>query len=480
MQAPISDFYAVNLAKSFYAHLAQRENFLPSRALADARKEEERRRVDAARHGRQPEQTQPEYATAALYIAGMERPLADFGLDQRPLRARPVYDVSGPVPQLRIDDLIGRRPELREALRVLRDPRRQHAGVALTGIGGVGKSALAGRIMCRLAEDGWMIVAPEPGRLDLSTIAVAMGIALGQSTRPLSRKRGEPLSRPDLDDHLRFDLVRRTLSEDRMLLVLDDFEQNLPVGGGAFLDPDVGDLLHELARSSRSGRLLITCRYSVPTSGMALHEIPIGPLSSAESRKLRLRLPALATSNIADNLLMRLIGGHPRMLEFLDALLHGGSGRLPTVTAKLRELAEKHGVDLATADIASAIQTTVMIGARDVLLTELLSMVRSAGMAEILLQAAVSNLAVRPEGLARMLADDGPGDVAAVVGAAVRLKSLSLLHRYPDGGLFVHRWTAQGLANLTDIENRHRRNIRAGNFRVWRVNNEFCSHRRCR
>src|SRR5437870_169429 len=52
-------------------------------------------------------ETQPEFATVALYVAGEERPLADFALDKQHLRSRPVYDVAGPVPQLRLDDLIG-------------------------------------------------------------------------------------------------------------------------------------------------------------------------------------------------------------------------------------------------------------------------------------------------------------------------------------------------------------------------------------
>jgi hypothetical protein len=49
-----------------------------------------------------------------------------------------------------------------------------------------------------------------------------------------------------------------------------------------------------------------------------------------------------------------------------------------------------------------------------------------------------------------MLADDGPGDVAATEAAAAKLEALSLLHRFPDGALLVHRWTAQGLAALAD------------------------------
>src|SRR5438067_1087533 len=65
----------------------------------------------------------PEYATATLYVAGLERPLADFALDKQPLRSAPVHMVEGPVPQLRLDELIGRRRELRETLRTLRDAR---------------------------------------------------------------------------------------------------------------------------------------------------------------------------------------------------------------------------------------------------------------------------------------------------------------------------------------------------------------------
>ena len=420
MQAPVSDAYAVGLARSFYAHLARRENFLASRALADARKEEERRRLDAARRGAPAAETQPEYATAALYVAGEERPMADFALDQRPLQRRPVHDIAGPVPQLRIDDLIGRRRELRETLRTLRDPKRQHAGVVLTGIGGVGKSAVAGRVMCRLAEDGWLIAVPEPGRLDLRAIAFALGAVLRVSGSEGVRKRGEDLVRADLDDNLRLHAVAQTLAEDRVLLVLDDFERTLTTGGEAFLDPDAAEILRQLARGARAGRLLITCRYPVPGSEAWLRRIPIGPLSPAESRKLRLRLPALAASEVGDDALLRGIGGHPRMLELLDGLLRGGTGRWPAVTEKLHRLAEEEHIDLEAAGggLASAMQTALTLGARDILLGELLTLAREAGIAEVLLQAAVSNLPVTPAGLARMLWDDGAGDVAAVTAAA--------------------------------------------------------------
>jgi hypothetical protein len=283
MQAPVSDTYAVGFAKSFYAHLSRRETFLASRALADARKEEERRRIEAIRLGAPAGQTPPEYATVALFVTGDERPLANFGLDQCPLRKRPVYEVPGPVPQLRIDDLIGRRKELRAALRSLRDPTRQYAGVVLTGIGGVGKSAVAGRVMCRLAEQGWLVAA-HSGRFDLREIASAIGGALGQSTNEVTQRRGERLQRPNLDDRQRFAEVAQALTENRILLVFDNFETNLAIGGESFLDLDVAQYLRTLAQRARNGRVLVTSRYSVPGSEAWLHPIPLGPLSPAETQ----------------------------------------------------------------------------------------------------------------------------------------------------------------------------------------------------
>jgi hypothetical protein len=186
--------------------------------------------------------------------------LADFALDKCPLKARPIYDVPGPVPQLRIDDLIGRREELRQTLRSLRDPGRQYAGVVLSGIGGAGKSAVAGRVMCRLTEDGWRVAAHR-GRFDLAAIAAAVGAALLQSDREPAQRRGALLARADLDD---LSLLGQALAEEPLLLVLDDFEANLTTGGDVFLDDDAALYLRVLSQQAHRGRLLITSRHPVP------------------------------------------------------------------------------------------------------------------------------------------------------------------------------------------------------------------------
>jgi tetratricopeptide (TPR) repeat protein len=471
MQTTVSDRYASQLALRFYKALAQQgDSLLPSRALAYARKElEQERQAEAARGG--PELSMPpEYASAALFVAHEDGPLADFGRDKEPLRMRPVHHVAGPVPQLKVDDLIGRRRELRLLLRTLRSADGQHVGAVLTGLGGSGKSTVAGRAMQRLAEHGWLVAA-HAGRFDLTEVAMAVGLVLAQSGRG-NAKVAEMLLRPDLDDRLRFPLLKQVLETGRVALVLDDFEQNLELGGNEFLDPGVADFLAGLARSARTGRLLLTSRYPVPDTEAYLAEVPIGPLSPAETRKLALRLPALREASERElSRVLRAIGGHPRMLEFLDALLRGGRGRLPHVTETLHRIAKELGLGLkADESLDASVAAALSVGARDVFLTELLDVARSEGIDEVLLQASCSNLPVTPAGVARMLAggEDDDGDVGSVDHATERLVDLSLMVGLADGEVWVHRWTAQGLASVSEVEVHRERFRRAGRYRLWR------------
>jgi hypothetical protein len=73
-----------------------------------------------------------------------------------------------------------------------------------------------------------------------------------------------------------------------------------------------------------------------------------------------------------------------------------------------------------------------------------------------------------------MLADEvslEPTNEPAMERAIGRLQDLSLVHRFPDGSAWVHRWTAEGLARLE--EGRFRaRCVQAGHYRLWRVTSE--------
>jgi tetratricopeptide (TPR) repeat protein len=364
---------------------------------------------------------------------------------------------------------------LRQTLRTLRDPSRRFAGVALTGIGGAGKSAVAGRAMQRLTEEGW-IVAAYQGRFTLEGIIGAIGRALLSARQDLQGLAAALLN-PQLDQGQRFELASGALAQQPLLLVLDDFEQNLPTGGGSFRDPDTATYLGHFVQNARKGRLLVTCRYPVPGFEAALEHVGLGPLSDAEARKLLLRLPSLREQPPAElRKILRLVGGHPRMLELLDALLRGGQGRLVHVNEKLQELLAKAGLELSAevANLDEGLQQALLLGFRDVTLDELLAVARTEGVEKALLQVAVSNLPVSPDGLARMMAEDpaAPEDPAAAEKALERLADLSLVFRLPDGSGWVHRWTAEGLFQLSDPNAYRDRCDRAGRYRQWRVNNE--------
>ena len=96
--------------------------------------------------------------------------------------------------------------------------------------------------------------------------------------------------------------------------------------------------------------------------------------------KLAWSLPALDDLDEAQlDQVWRLAGGHPRSLEYLDALLSGGEARYPDVTSRLHDAVDSRlgGADrdqwlTARTGLDAALAETVALAADDVLLDELL------------------------------------------------------------------------------------------------------------
>jgi len=330
--------------------------------------------------------------------------------------------------------------------------------------------------MRRLAEEGWRF-ASHRGRVEVGSIARAVARALRGGPGARGQQLAERLRQRDCDDLERLELITTALALEPLLLVLDDFEQNLELGGTAFLDPDTAELLSHLSRSASRGRLLLTCRHPLPAAAAWLQAVPVGPLSAAETRKLVQRLPGMRQLEPAALAgVLRRIGGHPRILEFLDGLLRQGEGRLPAVTERLEKALAAAGLGqgAAVADLEEGVRQAVALGMRDVLLKELVALARGWGLEELLFQAAVSGLETPVAGLVRMLEQGGdPAADAVVVEAGLeRLAALSLLVRTPAGGAWVHRWTAEGLARLAGAAAWASRCRRAGDYRLWRMQHE--------
>jgi tetratricopeptide (TPR) repeat protein len=459
MLGPVTDAYAITLARHFYRLLAAAPAAPAAQILSLARIAAEEERSRETRTGKA---FLPEYGIATLLTVDEDGPLVDLDAIPQPLTVATQPTTGRSIRELPVGALIGRRAELRTALRVLRrDPAavRQFgasSGVLLTGIGGIGKTALAGRIMSRLREEGWLVVVHE-GRWNPTSLISATASALGDS--PGFSQAVQILGDPAVDDTAKLALLTTLLRSLRLVLVLDDFEQNLTTGGSDFLDLAAADALSELADAAETGALLITCRYPIPGRDLFLTQIPVPGLSPAELRRMFLRLPALAELDPGDQrLLMRTIGGHPRLIEFVDALLRGGRSNLRLVQTRLRGLAREQGIDLrAGKPVSEAAAQAMMLGSADILLDELLAQL-TRRQANVLAQVSVCRAPLTIDDLAYALgwltvgeADDEATvserpDLAELQADAYRLAELTLIEAGHE--ITMHPWTA-------DLVSRH-------------------------
>ncbi len=290
------------------------------------------------------------------------------------------------------------------------------AGIVIYGIGGTGKTTLAAELTARVRDR-------EPGRVLVSlagplTLESLLGAVITTIRRELlvqgqddaAIRALDVAGRADLGWQDRLAILRgHVLDHVPVLVLLDNFEDNLrPDGdaGYAVGDQALAGLLGAWAADPGASRLLVTCRYRFALPGAverALSFRQLGALSRAETMKLAWSLPTLDRLDEAQlEQVWRLAGGHPRSLEYLDALLSGGTARYPDVTDRLSAAITRRlgGADrgqwlAACTGLEAALAETVALAADDVLLDDLLGRLAEVlGSADLLLGVSVYREAV--------------------------------------------------------------------------------------
>ncbi len=355
MTASVTDLYATELTSRLYAELAGRAVVDPLAALTDARQA-----VETARAGMPPSDRRAglaEWATPVLFLRGPAIPLYDpaGGLDKVIEPAEST--LADGIVVRRIGEFVGRRSELRTLLRALRG---DGAGVVLHGIGGVGKSTLAAQLIAGLGGQGGLVVSLS-GPVAVDQILAAIAIRL--SSWCFAHNIDLADVRHRLVEVLRFGqapwaerlglLAEHLLPTVAVTLLLDNAEDTLtpdgPGGGQRFLDSQLGGFLAAWVALPGRAKLLATSRYPLPVDRQTARRLTVhhlGPLSVAEARKLLWRLPALDALTPAEQArAVADVGGHPRTLEYLDALLAGGHAHFPDVAAKLEHALHARGID---------------------------------------------------------------------------------------------------------------------------------------
>ena len=264
MLAPVTDSYATMLARHLYRELAARPELPVGLALARARY------LAQEQHSRDADPGQlrvPEFGVVTLLASGGDGSLVSLALPAAPLTIATTPPDGKLVRDLPVGALIGRRAQLRAAMAVMRrDPAAVNrfgvtAGVVLTGIGGIGKTALAGRIAARLADEGWLVAVHE-GQWNPAALITAVARAVDHVvTQAGSAGTGGELGAAlgllagSGDDGPKLATVAGLLAGLRLLVVFDDFEQNLISGGDGFADPAFEEIFTTLTRAAEAGAL---------------------------------------------------------------------------------------------------------------------------------------------------------------------------------------------------------------------------------
>ena len=418
MQAPVTDGYAAELTAELYRYLASAAIPDALAGLSEARRRVERARqelpADAPRRGR------AEWATPALWVRGLRLPLFNR---HEPFGA--VAHVSAPVLAegivvRKVGEFIGRRHELRLARRTFAGAK---AGLVIHGIGGVGKSTLAAEAIT--SSGAHRPVVSLRGALAVDSILDELGARLSlllPAEPPDLRATAQLLRAGDVEWTDRWRVVSELiLPAVPILMLLDNFEDNLQRhddGLWRVRDPELGSLLSGWARRPGQSKLLVTSRYPfelVDGAQRHLENLHLGPLSAAETAKLMWLLPGLDALPADDRVrAYRDVGGHPRTLEYLDALLRGGHARFDDVAERMEQRLSERGIEdpeawLATQarDADGALAEAVTLAVDDVVLGNLLDGLGSTHLAgELVVGASVYRVPVDDVGLVWQLANE--------------------------------------------------------------------------
>ncbi|MFP5269157.1 CHAT domain-containing protein [Coleofasciculus sp.] len=223
-------------------------------------------------------------------------------------------------------EFVGRRRVLQRCLRILRSTG--NLGVLMYGLGGVGKSTVAARLLERLVGYDRIVVyrgldEDKLVRLFSEQCTSEAGLEILQGKLPLMQRL------------TKFFQVGLNQPQQRFVLVLDDFEANLEVRGDgvAVLKPQVVDVLQALLKamvnSKLPHRVIITSRYEFRLGdamvNRRLHREPLAGLQGADLAKKYTRLAAFSRESPVEGAIQekakQVADGNPRLLEWLNQIL---------------------------------------------------------------------------------------------------------------------------------------------------------------
>jgi len=337
MQSSILDQSAIEMARVFYTQLARGQT--PEQALFQARYAMDQ--LDQRRPAKNQER-RFDWGVPALYLRAPGMRLINPEVEAQLIAPPPLRDLGGlPLPRI----FVGRRPELRQLRRAL---RQRGNTLLVRGMGGVGKSALAAKLLDRPGAeaelDDTLVIRCHELSLPADALTKLANFWQGQGLAGHAEAAALLLdSRQDPAERAR--LAQQRVDSRRYLVVFDNLEtwledssppQSLPVGGkaalaagGAITDETLRPLLHGLLTARSNTTFLFTSRHrwaefdALPAQNRL--EIHLGGLDMRQAVRLMNTLPRLKDEPLKDKLgAWKRVGGHPKTIELLDGWLVAG------------------------------------------------------------------------------------------------------------------------------------------------------------
>ncbi|MBN3943374.1 tetratricopeptide repeat protein [Nostoc sp. NMS9] len=222
-------------------------------------------------------------------------------------------------------EFVGRRRHLQRCLKALRETSDQ-IGVFIAGMGGLGKSSLAARLCTRVE-----VQRSNFARVVLIGPLDEIGL-LNKLSNKFERFAHVPalLNEPKVSLKGRLQNFFEAIEKEHnqpLLLVLDDFEQNISTAniedGSLRMTADayeiLGAICAALAENGAESRLIVTCRYlkedTLPPH--RLHLESLAGMSSSDIDKICFPLDKEVRQQLRSQRIIHIADGNPRLLKWL-------------------------------------------------------------------------------------------------------------------------------------------------------------------
>jgi tetratricopeptide (TPR) repeat protein len=309
MQYSILDESATKFAKTFYTALGRGE--CPEAALYEARRDLSFARGDE----------RADWGLAALYLRTPAMRLVDPTKKPEVIARVQRLDIGGlPLPRW----FVGRKRELRQIRAALGD--RRITAVYIRGIGGIGKSALAAKVLERpgVRVDDALVVKCNEISLPADALGKVASFWQGQGVRGHAEAAGLLLdSAKPMADRAR--QAGQMVATRRYLLVFDNFE-SLLTESGQVEDPDLRNFFQALSGVQWRSTLLFTARFPcdlfTDRPAGTWVDVDLPGLTRRQALMLMNNLPRLHKEPLQDKLrAYDKVGGHPKTIELLEGYL---------------------------------------------------------------------------------------------------------------------------------------------------------------